>query len=267
MTDITTRSSPQDAPGRGASPAQQAKEEATGVAASAKDEAANVASTAKSEAASVAQTAVEEAKHLGSEATQQAKHVLTDARQQLQVQAEEQSQRLGGAVRDLGQQLRTMAEAGQPGLARDLMSQAADTAQRFSQQLQQGGVDRTLQDAKRFARNRPGMFLLGAAAAGFAAARVARNVDTEALKEAATPDGNDGANGHSGGTRYGAGVQWAGQTGSSQPRPAPASQGNAGGPPSGAITAPAGPPGATPPASQRPLVADPPPSSTPEGRS
>jgi hypothetical protein len=252
MTDTTTRSAPEDAPGRTPSAAQQAKDEASGVAASAKDEAVNVASAAKGEAVAVAQSAVEEAKHLGAEAAEQAKHVLSDARQQLQAQAEEQSQRLAGAVGDLGQQLRTMADAGQSGLARDLMAQAADTAQRFSQQLGQGGLDRTLQDAKRFARNRPGMFLLGAAAAGFAAARVARTADTSALKEAATPsDGN--------GNGYGAGVQWAGTEPSAltQPRPTPQTQGTSGPPPAGAITTPAGPPVSPQSHPQRPLVADP----------
>ena len=238
MTDTTTRSSPQDAPGRAPSAAQQAKDEASSVAASAKDEAANVASTAKEEAVAVAHTAVEEAKHLGAQATEQAKHVLSDARQQLQAQAEEQSQRLAGAVGDLGQQLRTMADAGQSGLARDLIAQAADTAARFSQQLDQGGLDRTIQDAKRFARNRPGMFLLGAAAAGFAAARVARTADTSALKEAATPSNG---NGHA----------------ASHARLTPLSQGTAGPPPVGAITTPAGPPVSPQSHPQRPLVADP----------
>ncbi len=232
MTDTTTHASQQ------------------GAVASAKDEAGNVASTAKEEAAAVARTAVEEAKHLGAEASQQAKHVLSDARQQLQAQAEEQSQRLAGAVGDLGQQLRSMAAAGDSGLARDLMTQAADTAQRLSQQLQQGGIDRTIQDAKRFARNRPGMFLLGAAAAGFAAARVARTADTSALKEAAAPSSGNGANGD--GNAYGAELQWSSTepSAASQPRPTPPSQGTAGPPPAGAITTPAGPP-------ERPLVADP----------
>jgi hypothetical protein len=43
-----------------------------------------------------------------------------------------------------------------------------------------------MEDARRLARNRPGLFLAGAALAGFVAARVVRAADTEGLKQAAT---------------------------------------------------------------------------------
>jgi hypothetical protein len=212
MTDTTTEPSSQDA---------------AGVAASAKDEAANVASTAKGEAANVASTAVDEAKQVGAQATDHAKQVLGDARQQLRAKAQEESHRLAGTIADVGQQLRTMANAGDEGLAKDLVAQAADRAHQVSQQLREGGLDRTLEDAKRLARNRPGTFLLGAAAAGFIAARVARLADTSALKDAATPSQN--GNG-----------QHVLASGSTTP-------------PSGAPSVPAAP---APPAG-RPLVADP----------
>jgi hypothetical protein len=231
MTDITTTSSPAGA-GRGQGPggtsgdqgtAQQAKDEAANVAGRAKDEAANVAGTAKEQAGAVAATAVDEAKQLGSEAADQAKQVLTDARDQLRAKAAEESQRLGATIGDLGQQLRTMADAGQPGLARDLVQQAAGQVQQMAQRMEQGGLERMLSDARRVARNRPGTFLLGAAAAGFVAARVARSADTTALKEAATPDHGNGANGH--GNGYGDGLAWNDEA--TQPRPTPQSQGTA----------------------------------------
>ena len=233
MTDTTSRTtSAQQAPGSSAARAKQ--------------EAAGVASTAKDEAAAVAQTAVEEAKQLGSDAGQQAKQVMSDARQQLQTKANEEARRLAGAMDDLSSQLRRMADAGQSGLARDLVAQVAVGTQRVAQHLQQGGLDRTLSDARRLARNRPGTFLLGAAAAGFVAARVARSADTTALKDAATQSGN----GHSpsGTSRYGDGVPWSDPDltlEATQPRPTPQSTGT---------TETARP--ASPPASaQRPLTA------------
>jgi hypothetical protein len=153
----------------------------------AKDEAAAIATTAKDETSAVAQTAVDEAKHLGSEAGQQVQEVVADVRQQLRAKADEESRRLAQSVGDVGQQLRTMAAAGDAGIARDLVTQVAQSAEQIAQRLEQGGLDRTLDDARRLARNRPGTFLMGAAAAGFIAARVARSVDTTAVKEAATP--------------------------------------------------------------------------------
>jgi hypothetical protein len=222
MTDTTTRSTSTP------STAQQAKDEAAGVAAAAKDEAANVATSAKQEASAVAQTAVDEAKNLTAEATQQARQVFDDARQQLQAKANEEAQRLAGAVADLGTQLRTMADAGQAGLARDLVAQVADGSQRIAQHLRQGGLDRTMADARRLARNRPGTFLLGAAAAGFVAARVARSADTAALKDAAMSDAGNGQTGAS--SQRGGDLQWRDPDlllEATQPRPTPQSTGTA----------------------------------------
>jgi hypothetical protein len=86
------------------------------------------------------------------------------------------------------------------------VSGVADQAQHLSQRLSGGGLDGTLADARRVARNRPGMFLAGAALAGFIAARVVRVADTDRLKEAATGATNasgQGALGSGAGTRTG----------------------------------------------------------------
>ncbi len=127
-----------------------------------------------------------------SEAAAEAKDVLTDVRQQLRSQAEEQSAKVAALVGDIGTQLRKMAAAGESGPAKDIVAGVADQAQQMSQRLGDGGLDRTLSDARRLARNRPGLFLAGAALAGFVAARVVRAADTDGLKQAAT-----GSNGSS----------------------------------------------------------------------
>jgi hypothetical protein len=184
MTDTTTNTSP---------PPSSAGERASEVASTAADEATTVASGAKEQAASVASAAKEQAKEVGSQAADEAKDLLADARQQLRAQADEQAHRLAGTVGSLGSQLRTTADSGEPGTARDVVRQLADQANTFSSKLDQGGLDRTLNDVKRMARNRPGMFLLGAAAAGFVAARVARNADTQALADAAKSTNGNGS--------------------------------------------------------------------------
>jgi hypothetical protein len=158
------------------------------------EHAASTAAVAKDQAASVASSAATEAKAVASEAAAEAKDALTDARQQLRRQAEEQSAKVAALVGDLGNQLRKMAAAGDSGPAKDIVATVADQAKQVSQRLGDGGLDRTLDDARRLARNRPGLFLAGAALAGFVAARVVRVADTAGLKQAAT-----GSNGSSAG--------------------------------------------------------------------
>jgi hypothetical protein len=154
------------------------------------DRAASTAATAKDQATSVASSAADEAKAVAAEAKAEAKNLVEDARQQLRTQADEQSAKVAALVGDIAGQLRRMADAGESGTARDLVSGVADQAQQLSQRLGDGGLDRTLADARRLARNRPGMFLAGAALAGFVAARVVRMADTDRLKEAATGESN-----------------------------------------------------------------------------
>lgn len=153
----------------------------------AKEAASTTATTAKEQAASVAQTAASEAQALRSQAAGEAKDLLTEARSQLRAQASDQSDRVASLLGDVSTQLRKMADAGEPGMARDVVQQVASQARQMADRLGQGGLDRTLADARRLARNRPGVFLFGAAAAGFLVARVARNVDTHSLAEAAKP--------------------------------------------------------------------------------
>jgi len=186
MTDLTT---PHQAPTTEPTAADPAA-----VASTAKDQAAHVAATAKDQASTVASTAAEQAKVVASEAASEAKDLFADARQQLRVQADEQSAKVASLVGDIGGQLRTMAAAGEAGPAKDIVAAVADQADGVSQRLRDGGLDRTLEDARRLARNRPGLFLAGAALAGFVAARVARTVDTGALREAASP--GHSTNGH-----------------------------------------------------------------------
>lgn len=171
-----------------------ATEQAAHATAAAKDQAANVAASAKEQAGAVASTATSEARAVASEAADEAKNLVADARQQLRMQADEQSKKVASLVGDIGSQLRSMANAGETGVAKDLVTGVADQAEQMSRRLGDGGLDRTLEDARRLARNRPGLFLAGAALAGFVVARVARAADTDSLRQAAAPSAS--GNGH-----------------------------------------------------------------------
>ena len=69
------------------------------------------------------------------------------------------------------------------GPAGDYVRQAGDKLQEVAQRLESGGLDGALSDLQGFARRRPGVFLLGAAATGFAVGRLLRGA------QAANADG------------------------------------------------------------------------------
>jgi hypothetical protein len=145
--------------------------------------------TAKEQATNVASSVADHAREVGAEAAGQAKDLLSDAKGQLRSQAQDQSARVATLLGELSDQMRSMADAGEPGAARDIVAQLADRARGLADRLDDGGLDRMLDDTRRFARNRPGAFLAAAAATGFVAARLVRNADTHSLVDAAKPDG------------------------------------------------------------------------------
>ena len=144
--------------------------------------------TAKEQASNVASSVTDHAREVGAEAAEQARDLMSETRRELRAQAQDQSARVATLLGELSDQMRSMADAGEPGTARDVVAQVAERTRGFADRLDSGGLDRMLEDARRFARNRPGTFLAAAAATGFLAARLVRNADTHSLVEAAKPD-------------------------------------------------------------------------------
>src|SRR5665809_110517 len=70
----------------------------------AKQEASRVQDQARGEARSVAQTAQQQAGRVTDEARTQARNLVSDGRQQVRQQAQDQTDRLGSALRQLGKQ-------------------------------------------------------------------------------------------------------------------------------------------------------------------
>lgn len=180
---------------RGGEVAGHAAERGSEVAGHAAQRGGEVVGTAAEQAREVVGTAAEQARTLAGQAKDQARTVIQDAAQQARDQSEQQARRAAGSLRQTGDQLRALAEgrpdeAGQAGeWARQLAEQLSTVAQR----VEDGGVEGVLRDVSRFARRRPGVFLLGAAAAGFAVGRMIKNAgsDDDGSQRLGQGDGQD----------------------------------------------------------------------------
>jgi hypothetical protein len=157
--------------------AQQRTQE---VASSAAGEGKHVAGVAKDEAAGVASEAMTQARSV-------AHGVLRDVSGQVNEQSRSQQDRLGSTLRGLGDDLEKMAAQADTGLAGDLAREVADRARSVSQHLEDREPGELLDDVRRFARQRPGTFLLGALGAGVVAGRLLRGTKDGAEAAAATP--------------------------------------------------------------------------------
>ena len=143
----------------------------------AKEEASNVAGEAASAAQGVAQTAKEEAAYVASEAKSNAQDLLHQAKSGLTSQAGTQQQKAAEGIRTISSQLHSMANAPeQQGVASDLIRQAASTTSSMASWLENREPGDLLGEVQRFARNRPGAFLLVAAGAGVLAGRLTRGL-------------------------------------------------------------------------------------------
>ena len=168
---------PAGAPGGTASKTDAAKTEASGVANQAAGAAQDVAQTAKTEAANVA-----------AEVKTNARDLLDQAKSDLTSQAGTQQQKVAEGMRSISTELRAMADAShEPGVASDLVRQAADRSHSVASWLDGRDPGSLLDEVKTFARRRPGTFLLLAAGAGVLAGRLGRSLQAGAPASTGTP--------------------------------------------------------------------------------
>ena len=150
-----------------------AKQEAAGLKDTATDQAKNVVGTAKSEAKSVA-----------SEAKSQAKNLYAQTTHELKDQANTQQQRIAGGLQSVGDELNSMARNSEnQGMATDLVSQVSSRLSSAGNWLADRDPASLLDDVKRFARERPGTFILGAAITGIVVGRLTRALASAARDE------------------------------------------------------------------------------------
>jgi len=154
---------------------------------------AGAASMVAEKAEEVGATVSEEARAVAQDAKYHAQRMVHESRESLRAEASTQATRLAATLRDVGEQLRSMAQS-QPdgGVAVNMSQQLSETATRIANRLDDGGIDAALADVKGFARRRPALFLVGAMGAGFAAGRLLKAADTHSLMETAR-ESNDEA--------------------------------------------------------------------------
>lgn len=151
------------------------------------EEAKQVAGEAKAKGQQVAGTAKEGAQEAIGEARSQVSEVLGQARQELTDQAATQHQRAAGGLRSLADELADMStrsgSEGPSGLAADLARQGSAKVREVAEWLESREPGDVLDEVKRFARQRPGTFLLGAAAIGFLGGRLTRGLADDARQD------------------------------------------------------------------------------------
>jgi hypothetical protein len=125
----------------------------------------------------VAETAKAEVANVAGEVKANAKDLLYQAKTDLTDQAGTQQQKVAQGLHSISGELRTMADASdQPGVASDLIRQAADRSASVASWLEGRDPGSLLDEVKTFARQRPGTFLMLAAGAGILAGRLTRSL-------------------------------------------------------------------------------------------
>ena len=125
----------------------------------------------------VAGTAAEEASNVKHEVGAQARNLVGEVRTQLSSQVSTQQERAAGGIRSMSDELRSMADSSQSsGVASSLVSQAASRAGDVAGWLEGRDPAGLLDDVKRFARRRPGLFIAIAAGTGIVVGRLAKSL-------------------------------------------------------------------------------------------
>ncbi|MBT3150881.1 hypothetical protein HTV45_08270 [Streptomyces sp. CHD11] len=138
-------------------------------------ESSATAGQAKQAAGQVAGTAAEQARNVVGEARQQAGTVLEDLRGRAIDEADGQTRRAAGTLREWANDFSGLAaHAEHDSPARSLAARAGDKGTRAADYLERQGVEGLVADLQGFARRRPGAFLGGALLAGLAVGRLAK---------------------------------------------------------------------------------------------
>ena len=172
--------------------ASAAKQEGAVVAHSATDAGKQVVSAVSDRTAAVADTAKAQL------------HTMADqAKQEFRTQAETQGGQVINGLRTLTTQVGALAEGRtqESGQLGSMLGDAQHKLQRYVTSLEDRGPQGLVDDVTRFARQRPGAFLLGAGVAGFAIGRIVRGA-------AAAERDASGSTGGGAAQQYGSG-QWA----------------------------------------------------------
>ncbi|MEU3460464.1 hypothetical protein ABZ721_10960 [Streptomyces sp. NPDC006733] len=122
-------------------------------------------------------TARDESRRVFQETSDQGRQLVDRFRDTVGDQADEQVRRLAANLRHLVAELREMSETGKPdSAAAALIRRVAGQGDSVADLLEQRSPGEVLGEIQGFARRRPGIFLAGAALAGFSATRLGKGV-------------------------------------------------------------------------------------------
>lgn len=153
----------------------------------AKNEAAEVARAAAQSGGQVAETAGEQVRRVSSETAHQARNLFEEGKGQLAGQAREGQRKAASGLHTLADQLDGMSgKAEGTGVVPEVTRQAAERTRTVATWLEKREPGDILNEVRRFARRKPGVFLAGAALAGVVVGRLTRGVT--AAESSSSPD-------------------------------------------------------------------------------
>lgn len=149
-----------------------------------KEQASNLKEGAAQAGQHVAGVAKQETKRVASEAGTQARGLMHTVGNEVRNQASTQQSRVAEGIRGVSSQFTGLTQ-GQPasGLAADLVQQAAQRTESIAQWLEQREPGDLVEEVKRFARQRPGVFIAVAAGAGILVGRLTKALASSAKDE------------------------------------------------------------------------------------
>nr|WP_314840853.1 hypothetical protein [uncultured Microbacterium sp.] len=156
-------------------------QDSSGKVDAAKHEAADLKDTAAAQTKDVLGAAKEEAVGVVGEAKTQAKDLFAQTQRELKDQAHTQQQRLAGGLRSVSDELGSMAANSEgTGVAGDLVQQVSGRLSTAASWLGDRDPAAVLGEVKRFARRKPGTFIIGAAIVGVVVGRLTRALASSA---------------------------------------------------------------------------------------
>ena len=175
IEDVQTPTTPHPKSATSAGEADSAsRPDVTQMATTAKDESAAVAGTAVEGGREVAGEIAEQVSAVAGTAKDQLTNLMSQAKDELRTQGEARGQQVVSGLQTLSDQMSALVhghpdQAGGVGTA---VSEAQQRVQTYVRSVQDRGPRALVDDVTTFARRRPGVFLLAASVAGFAAGRV-----------------------------------------------------------------------------------------------
>lgn len=131
------------------------------------------AGEAKSAAGEVAGTAKDQTRRVVEDARTQVRELGGTVRDRVRDEGDARARQVAQSVRGWSEELESMAE-GRTSAPGRLVREVATRGHRAADYVDEHGLGGLLSQVETFARRRPGLFLLGTAAAGFAFARLAK---------------------------------------------------------------------------------------------